>query len=190
MRASAGVFAERGLAETTVEDLLRAAGVSRRTFYKSFANKEAVLAAVYDARTALLLSTIRARPFQRRQPDASGSTDASSDARSAAAMAALVTGLNLYLDYHAKSGPLLLVLIEEAGRSGSLLAPRRQALREELIAFMDEAAGGADRLLCIAMLSALEGLSLHLLRSDFSKGDLGSAKRIMKTMLERLLGAD
>ena len=41
------VFAQRGLARTTVQHLLDAAKVSRRTFYKYFRNKMDVLESIY-----------------------------------------------------------------------------------------------------------------------------------------------
>ena len=44
--------AEKGYAETTVSDLIRVAGVSRTTFYKYFADKEACFLATLEALVA------------------------------------------------------------------------------------------------------------------------------------------
>jgi AcrR family transcriptional regulator len=51
-RLSAGVIAavaEHGYAATTIAQITKAAGLSRRTFYEHFANKEACFAAAYEA---------------------------------------------------------------------------------------------------------------------------------------------
>src|SRR5262249_15495919 len=54
LAAAAKVFARTGTA-CTVEDLLEAADVSRRTFYQSFGNKEEVLAALYQNACQIVL---------------------------------------------------------------------------------------------------------------------------------------
>ena len=46
--AMAQVVAERGYPATTVADVVERAGVSRRTFYEQFADKEACFLAAYD----------------------------------------------------------------------------------------------------------------------------------------------
>jgi AcrR family transcriptional regulator len=46
--AAAGVFAERGVANTAVSDIVRAAGVAQGTFYLYFDSKDAVLLAVAE----------------------------------------------------------------------------------------------------------------------------------------------
>lgn len=46
--AALDVFAERGFAAATVKDLIGAAHVSRATFYESFTDKEACMAALHD----------------------------------------------------------------------------------------------------------------------------------------------
>jgi AcrR family transcriptional regulator len=162
------VFARQGLADTSVADLLSAAGVSRRTFYKSFDNKEAVLAALYTERTDILMRALE---------QARSSCDP---------MTVLMSGLDVYLDYHATAGPLLRLFIEEAGRSGSLLAERRVQFRAALLAFINEAAGvEVDPWLFHAMLAAMEGISLQLLASDVSKAELRRAKKVARLIVER-----
>jgi AcrR family transcriptional regulator len=46
--AAERLFAERGIDETTIEDITRAAGVAKGTFYLYFASKEHVLAALRE----------------------------------------------------------------------------------------------------------------------------------------------
>lgn len=48
LQAALDVFSERGYTDATVQDLLRAAHVSRATFYEIFPDKEACLAVLYE----------------------------------------------------------------------------------------------------------------------------------------------
>jgi AcrR family transcriptional regulator len=57
--AMAQVVAEKGYAATTVADVVERAGVSRRTFYEQFADKEACFLAAYDVGLAVVLDRIR-----------------------------------------------------------------------------------------------------------------------------------
>ena len=49
--AALKVFPERGVEHTAVEEVLRAAGVSRQTFYRCYADKEALFHDVYASVT-------------------------------------------------------------------------------------------------------------------------------------------
>src|SRR3954470_14651790 len=53
--AIANVVAEKGYAGTRVADITEYAGVSRKTFYELFTDKEDCFLAAYDAITALLM---------------------------------------------------------------------------------------------------------------------------------------
>ena len=48
IKGAAEVFGQQGFAGTSVQAILDAAGVSRRTFYQCFSDKSAVLAAIYE----------------------------------------------------------------------------------------------------------------------------------------------
>ena len=52
---SLSVFSRQGLEETSVQDLLEAASISRRTFYKYFSNKIDVLENIYELAVRILL---------------------------------------------------------------------------------------------------------------------------------------
>ena len=58
MAAMAETLAEKGLAATTVADVVGRAQVSRRTFYGHFADKEACFLATYDACADILLARV------------------------------------------------------------------------------------------------------------------------------------
>lgn len=108
LRAAAAVFAERGFAAPTVEDLLAAASVSRRTFYKLFANKQEVLDALHAGAIELLLQSAGAASREARTPSEH-----------------VERVLDAYLSTVRRGGRLLLVLQGEASREGSPLHARR-----------------------------------------------------------------
>ena len=58
LEAMAGAVAEGGYGATAVADVIARAGVSRKTFYEHFANKEDCFLAAYDAGVDALLAAI------------------------------------------------------------------------------------------------------------------------------------
>ena len=58
--AMAHAVAERGYASATVADVVARAGVSRKTFYEHFRDKEECFLAAYDAGVEVVLAAIRA----------------------------------------------------------------------------------------------------------------------------------
>src|SRR4051794_30309297 len=60
IEAIAHVVADKGYPQTTVADVIERAGVSRKTFYEHFRDKETCFLAAYDTGVAVLLDTVRA----------------------------------------------------------------------------------------------------------------------------------
>jgi AcrR family transcriptional regulator len=58
--AIAHVVAEKGYGAATVADVVERAGVSRKTFYEHFRDKESCFLAAYDAGVEVLIATMRA----------------------------------------------------------------------------------------------------------------------------------
>jgi AcrR family transcriptional regulator len=58
--AMAQVVAEKGYGAATVADVIERAGVSRKTFYEHFRDKEACFLAAYDTGVEVMLATMRA----------------------------------------------------------------------------------------------------------------------------------
>jgi AcrR family transcriptional regulator len=56
------LFAEKGYDETTLEDLVAAAGISKRTFFRYFASKDDLVLDKHDAWTGKLVEAFSARP--------------------------------------------------------------------------------------------------------------------------------
>jgi AcrR family transcriptional regulator len=176
--AAGKVFARQGFAATTVEDILEEAGIARRTFYKHFANKEDVLAAIYEVATRDLLA-------QMRSAGSSGTTPVD----------AIRRGLDVYLDHHAANGRLVGVLVRQAIRDDSPLAPQRQRFRDELVTLLDDAVRATtgernDRMLYAALISALEGTSLEILSQGAGPTEVARVKRVMHLLLDRALLLD
>lgn len=172
--AAATVFARLGFATARVEDILAAAGIARRTFYKYFDGKEGVLAALYDLATGELLKAI----------EGAGEGDDP--------LAGIRRGLDVYLDYHVENAALLKVLVEQAIRSESPLAAGRRRFRAELARAIGAAVRDAtgethDPMLYAALVSALEGVSLDLLATGAAAADVARAKRVMHLLVDRVL---
>jgi AcrR family transcriptional regulator len=61
-RAAMALFLERGFGATTLDDIVAAADISRRTFFHYFASKEDVVFAWQEEGTAALIAAVAARP--------------------------------------------------------------------------------------------------------------------------------
>ena len=174
--ASVGVFTRLGVDATRIEDLLTAAGISRRTFYKYFRSKDEVLAALYEEATGQLINLLRAAQ------QASGPS-----------LGALHLGIDAYLDFHLENARLLRALVERAVQSDSPLGARRRWLQEQLVQLTDETARATTRhaldpLVYQALIGALEGLSLHLLSHTVERATLTRAKAVLHALLDHAVG--
>jgi AcrR family transcriptional regulator len=172
LAAAMQVFTKHGVEKTRVEDILRAANIARRTFYKYFSSKEDVLAALYELTTAELTRSIE--EARRREPDDP--------------LAGIHRGIDTYLEFH-RSIPGLRELIELSLRSSSQLAAPRTKLRDELARILDDAVRELDGrkldpLVFYALLSALEGLSLQVDKPS----ELERARKVIHALLDQALG--
>jgi AcrR family transcriptional regulator len=75
--AAAGVFAEHGVAATTVEQIAAAAGFSRGAFYSNFDTKDELAVAMLDDHVTR--SGVHNRALMRDHPDAAGLVQALRD---------------------------------------------------------------------------------------------------------------
>ena len=69
-QAAMALFLERGFEATTVDQIARAAGISRRGFFHHFAAKEDVIVAWQDAFTESLVDAIARQPADRAPMEA------------------------------------------------------------------------------------------------------------------------
>lgn len=168
--AAIAVFARKGLEQVTVGDLLEAAQVSRRTFYKYFANKMEVLEGIYQTAVMLLLARFR----EMRQ--VAGSSDAW-----------LRAMVGRFFDYHLAVGPIIRMMQQEALRADSPLAAHRQRAHEEmrrlLIERLEPALQPRDPLVYQTLIWALEAASLDLLGRNASRAEIERAKAVLSDVL-------
>jgi AcrR family transcriptional regulator len=119
--AMATVVAAKGYAPATVADVIAQAGVSRRTFYEHFRDKEACFLAVYDAGVDVLLATMR---------------DARGDANDPAGrVRALVRA---YLGTLALEPSFARALLIEVAAAGDRALARRREVHDAFAAFLAE----------------------------------------------------
>jgi AcrR family transcriptional regulator len=152
--AAMQVFSDKGYESAAVADLLEAAGVARRTFYRHFSSKEDVLLELYQMVTRALADEM-AEVSTENQDRWSGT----------------LRGLDVYLDFHVKNRKLLLTMLTEARRPSSPLYPLRQRYRQLLVhgltlALEERAGRRYDPLVSEALFGSLDALSMLLLQGD------------------------
>ncbi|HEQ1866761.1 TPA: TetR family transcriptional regulator [Pseudomonas aeruginosa] len=163
--AAIPVFTRKGVAETTVNDLLEAARVSRRTFYKYFAGKLEVLESIYHSAVQLLLARFGGLR-----------SEAGSDEDWLRAM------VSLFFDYHLAVGPIIRMMQEEALHAGSPLAAHRQRAHLKIIELWAERLGAHDALTYRVLIWAMEAASLELLNAS-DPLELPRVKRVLGDLL-------
>jgi AcrR family transcriptional regulator len=179
LRVAVELFVKRGVKQVSVQDLLDAAGVARRTFYRYFRSKEDVLRALYEQATHELLASLAAPAAPSADP-------------AAGALALVQRSLDAYLQYHVSHFKLTRLLVGEAARAGSALAPLRDRFRAELCAalsaaFVATTGRKLDRFVFLALVSGLEGLSLELLRDEPRAPDVERVRATVMALLEATL---
>ena len=113
------VFAKLGLRDARVDDILVAADVSRRTFYKRYAGKDEVAEALLVRSVETLIGAASERA-----------------ARAASPRARIEAALDVYLDLFREHGRLARDLFVESQRPGSPLAPTRAKAAERVVSFI------------------------------------------------------
>ncbi len=156
---AAKLIARGGVRSVSVEDMLGAADVSRRTFYRFYDGKEAVLLALYRVGTDRLLDACRLAVTEESDP---------------------VRQIERCIDAHLRTAreesPLVFVLGGEAQRHESLLHARRIEVHEAITALLasgSQLATGKriDPFVFRALVLALEGIT----RLVLEQGDEGRA---------------
>jgi AcrR family transcriptional regulator len=207
LTAATQVFTREGITAARVEDILLDAGVARRTFYRYFASKEDVLAALHELWTGDLLRAIEAS--RTAAPDEP--------------LAGVRAGIDLFLGFFAgraqigtpvtgrrstrgacstsrgdtrgsRSGGVARAvreLVELAMRSDSLLAARRRWVRGEIVKIMDRAARELDGkrrdpFVFYGLLGALESVALEL--DGASDADVERARRVLHALVDQAYG--
>lgn len=171
---AARVFASKGFRAASVEDLLDAAKVSRRTFYRLFDSKDAVALALYNFGTRGLVES-----WQRA---IASSTDP---------IEQFARCIDVHLKNAATVGRLVFVLGGEASRQESPLHARRMEVHDLLVGMLRDAhpdTARLDPLLVRTSIFALEAITrLVLTEGDegrkVSPASIERARRVMVRMV-------
>jgi AcrR family transcriptional regulator len=167
LTAAIDAFAERGVGPTRVEDILVAADVSRRTFYQHFDDKGAVVHALFELVTRHLAALF-----------------AASVARATDPRVAIADALAAFLELHRTDRGLVRALVEESLRTDSPLYALRVRFRHDVMRALDAmfvalTRRRLDPFVGLALVSAVEGISLELLAGERRDGDLARAHAVI-----------
>jgi AcrR family transcriptional regulator len=138
--AMADATAEKGYANVAVADVIERAGVSRRSFYEHFSNKEEAFLAAYDAGVAGMLDVIA---------EAEESARAAAGPEGGGLLAGARAGTEVYLQLLADNPAFARTFLIEVLGAGPAALARRDAVHERFAARLAdsftaiaEAAGG------------------------------------------------
>lgn len=172
------VFNQHGLEETSVQDLLNAANISRRTFYKYFTGKLDVLESIFVLACRVMLARFEAElPATRSRHDL------------------LETVVRIYFDYQFSVGRIVGIMLEESLRSSSPLAPHRQQLLDKVVVLLQRelsrlGMAAQEYWQLMGLLWALEGASMQLLTGPAtSDDDVEACRRGMLSLWLRGIAA-
>jgi AcrR family transcriptional regulator len=121
LEAVGRAVADKGYAATTIDDIVRGAGVSKKTFYEHFRDKEDCFLAAYEAAADELFAHVR---------EAHGAPGSWLDRTRA--------GIGAYLRWLAAEPALARVFLIEVAAAGPRAAERSEALRDRYARQMAE----------------------------------------------------
>jgi AcrR family transcriptional regulator len=176
LRAAAQTFARRGYTASSVEEITTRAGMSRRTFYRLFENREDVFAALYVEVTRRVLAHL----------------DAAHDA-AASPLEAARSRIEAYLEILASHRGLARVMLVDVQAAGPRLARERERVHAEFAqriarAWAELAAEGLAEephpLSARALVGAVNEVVTHLLAEG---QDLRAASPLVVEIVRRQL---
>lgn len=174
---SAAIFAQKGVSETSVQDLLEASNVSRRTFYKYFSDKFDVLENIYR---------LSINMFSKRL------TDEISQAKNVGEL--IEQTIESYFSYHTSMGNMIRIMHEDTYRQGSSLYERRIFDREAFVETFQKklkVLGYQNKNIMIfqSIFWILEDASMYLLtETPCEKEDVERVKKELNTVFYSMLG--
>lgn len=169
LAATAEAVARRGYRETTVEQIVKGAGVSRATFYEHFANREECLLAVFDEGVARLQ--------ERARSAAQGQADWQSQ---------VTAGLAAILDFIAEEPALARTCIVETMSAGPRALERYEAALQSATPFLEAgrelAEDGGD--LPVTLEDSIVGGIVWMVHQRLITDEVSSIPGLLPTMLE------
>jgi len=175
VQGAALVFAEHGVRAASVQHILEASGVSRRTFYRLYQNKEDVMMALYRFGTHGLLAACKLVIRDETGP-----------------MQTLERCIDVHLRNAQQLGRIVYVLGGEAQRLESPLHARRMEVQEAIVALMIQHAPRhrdkpIDPLLFRAIVVAIEDTTRILLEKcdegrRVTDADVARLRKVLRRM--------
>ena len=165
-----------GLGDATVERIVKAASLSRRTFYQYFRDVDDVMVAVYDQEVGDLVDQVRTAIAEAPQP-----------------LHSVSTGVDAYLDFQQSGGRLVAELQAVAVNPASPLWHRRERVLDELVDIVDaevQRVSGLrmEPLVYRGIFLAMEGLVIHMRRGGpFAPDSRQRVAEIVKPMFVAVL---
>lgn len=161
LQAMASVAAAQGLAATSIAAVVAEAGVSKRTFYEHFADKDACFLELYRAASASALQTLRAsvqseRPWQDQVEFALGA----------------------YLGHLASGPQLIRMLFVEIHQLGDAGAQVRREVMQHLADYMLETINVEHKVLSPTMAMAAVGGIQELVLQAIEQGEAAQLERL------------
>jgi AcrR family transcriptional regulator len=173
-RAMAEVMAQKGYVATSVADVLRAAKVSRETFYEQFESKEDCFMSAHEAAVQEVMAAASTAP-------PAGGT----------ALERFDRGLKTLLDAIADHPELSRLFMIEVYAAGPQALERRAALQRRWAGLLDNAFGrrtSADRFANEAIVAAISTMVTSRLAAGDIKG-IRALRRPLVGLARRLHGA-
>lgn len=173
LEAAARVFSKHGVRQVSVENLLEASSVSRRTFYRYFRGKEDVLRVLHAVSVQYLLDRMREAMDSTPEPTRK-----------------LEKLVDAYLSFNRTDAELFRMLEIEALRPDSPLAHTRAQVVEAIATLLTEEVqvvpGRApDRFLLMGLLAGLTGVSVQLhAQGPVTPEGIARARRAMLRILQ------
>src|SRR5258706_6383628 len=168
LEGAAAAFGKRGFADTSVEDILEAAGVSRPTFYKVYRNQEEAVETLAETTYLSLIQALKNAVASVASPGAK-----------------LEQATEAYLRWRLSSGAFGRALDHESRRRGSSAASQRRAMMAAAAAFFEDEVGkghreGVDPLIYVGLIAALESVAHTLLRElKVGEAEIERRKRVI-----------
>ena len=162
-------MSKKGYARTTVADVLRAAGVSRETFYEQFRSKEECFTAAFENAQALVLGAAA--------PELAPTSEAPSG------MARGERALSAYLDAVAADPEYARVFLVEVYAAGPAALRRRAELQRGLVDALAATLGATTKRDRFA-LEVFVAATVSMVTTRLTAGDLDGLRGLREPLVE------
>jgi AcrR family transcriptional regulator len=184
LEAVGGAVAEKGYAATTIDDIVRGAGVSKKTFYEHFQDKLGAFLAAYEAASDQLYEHVRIA-----QDAAAGAGSPAAGKAEESWLERTHAGLRAYLRWLAAEPALARVFLIEVAAAGPEALARRERLRDRYAGRMRELQHGDSDVpeeIFHAVVAAADDMVVRRLREG---GDLMELEPVLLRLQVSLLGS-